>query len=85
MLSGLIHGIFKENVKQFTTIRKIFFFFLSRVKNCLFSTMQSDYVDVCIKQRLECSNASLEKNKAVVCNWLKDFCDVFLYKRVTLC
>ena len=35
------------------------------------------YVDVCIKHRLECSNALLEKNKAVVYNWLKDFCDVF--------
>ena len=35
--------------------------------------MQPDYSDVCLKHRLEQSNASMGKNKAVVCIQMKDF------------
>ena len=51
----------------------------------MFSTLQPYYVHVCFKHRLEYPNVPLKKHKAVVCNWPKDFCDVFLYKKVTLC
>ena len=61
--------------------------FLKKMWNSLlqlFSTVLPDYIDVYLKHRLEQSNASPEKNKAVVCIQSKDFWVMFFYKKKIL-